>query len=164
MYWLYKRPWLAAGLVFGIDFLAMLIIRIFQGEDLHLTTWWSYTIGDGILLPAYAYSATKALQERYDNEKPSLLWLVFLFVLGFIFGTFLLGNGKLVMGGLLSENYHAVIYWFMFAIIGGPFPLVMKSPSKWKWVALACVFLFLLMVTIDFTIGNNRDTSPLINR
>ncbi len=165
--WIYGSPMRAFFVVFAIDYGAMSAIRLLFEPRFYLTKWYSFRIGDFILLPLYAALAAYALQKIDTTNRYSkrfwYVWCLGFLALGII-APQLLGFAKLRFDKGPSETYHAVLFWFMFPLITYPWPLLVKSPAKKQVIAaFACIIAFLFLVLYDRVWNTELDDNPWYN-
>ncbi len=117
-------PVLVALFVFGIDFGAIMAIRIFVERRFYLTRWWSFRIGDTIGLPVYAgFAAIVVSNGHFSGFYAQLWWHILVMAVGYVLALGLQAN-NLRTGFFTwqeacnpSEMYHTVIFGVMFYLV-----------------------------------------------
>ena len=165
-------PMLVYLFLLGIDFGAILAIRIVIERRFYLTKWWSYKIGDTIGLPVYgAFAAIVVSDVNHPDAFYTQTWWQW-FVLGVGVALSLLIQLRAYLTGSYSkqvvfnpsEMYHMVIYGLMFYFIASSvFPLVHGHQPLWATIgAFVGLAIWVVCVVIDST--PLQDLSPERNR
>ncbi len=78
-------PVLVALFVLGIDFGAIMVIRVCVERKRYLTRWWSFKIGDTIGLPVCAgFAAVVVSDGHYTGFYTQMWWHLLVLVIGYV--------------------------------------------------------------------------------
>ncbi len=154
--------------VLGIDWGAIMAIRIFIERKAYLTRWWTFRVGDVIGLPLYAAAAAVVVEDFnhsdafYQQTWWHALWLTVGWTIslaiqarGLLTGFF---DWKTVFNP--SEMYHTVIFGVMFYLmvnIAAP-ALVDREPIGAFLLGLIGMGIYVACYIVDST--NLVDKSP----
>lgn len=114
-------PILVALFVLGIDFGAIMAIRIFVEKKVYLTRWWSFKIGDTIGLPVCAGFAAAVVSEgNFTGFYTQLWWHLLVLMTGYtVIITLELNSVRVGFATWEevtnpSQMYHTFIFGIMF--------------------------------------------------
>lgn len=114
-------PILVALFVLGIDFGAIMAIRIFVEKKFYLTRWWSFKIGDTIGLPVCAGFAAAVVSEgNFTGFYTQLWWHLLVLMTGYtVIITLELNSVRVGFATWEevtnpSQMYHTFIFGIMF--------------------------------------------------
>jgi len=117
-------PVLVAIFIFGIDFGAIMAIRVFAEGECYLGRFWSFKIGDTIGLPVLAgFAAVVVSEGHFSGFYTQLWWHLLILCLGYLISLGVqvknLSTGKFTWEEVKkpSELWHTAVFGVMFYLV-----------------------------------------------
>ncbi len=166
------RPVSVGLLVFALDFGAIMFIRIVIENQLYLSRWWSFRVGDSVFLPLYAAFAAVIINRQADRLSglAARPWYhVFLLVFGVVLS--ILIEVDAIHAGrdpritwLPSQLWHTAIFGLVFYLVFWSFTAILQVRApKWAFIT-ALVFLLGYFATITYDIVHYRTPEKIEDR
>ena len=166
------HPVFAGLLLFGVDFGAVMLIRIAIERKLYLTRWWSFRLGDSVFLSLYGVFAAITIrgEDITGGFQAQVWWHLTLVAIGcmiwWIIESVSVRNRDPQITGLPSNLWHIYAAGFMFYLVAWSIVFILiEAPDRPAWAITACLVCltgYIGTVAYDNLLGD-RSPETLVN-